>query len=253
MGEALTETDLVGMLRSRYAAPSFAFLPGVRNSTGFARTVRTADGLAMGLWPSRGLHLHGFEIKVNRNDWLRELKDPEKADEIAKRCDFWWIVTPTDVIEAGELPHGWGHLVVRGSKLVAAKEPVLAESQPMTRPFLAAILRRATEGVVPTDHVDAEVQKRVKDKLERDRLNVSSQVSSLTWELQTLKKTIADFQHAAGVELRAWDLGNIAEAVKLVRTNDGGAYRERLERVARDAERIAQDIRARLVGEEVAR
>jgi len=50
------------------------------------------------LWPSRGLHLMGFEIKAGRGDWLRELKDPGKAEGIAAYCDQWWVVAPAEVI-----------------------------------------------------------------------------------------------------------------------------------------------------------
>lgn len=74
------------LLRRRYPAPAWAFLEEVRNQTGYARTIRTADALAMSLYPSRGLHLHGFEVKVSRADWFRELNDPKKAEEIAAYC-----------------------------------------------------------------------------------------------------------------------------------------------------------------------
>jgi len=89
----LTEAKLIVLLKERFAAPEFAFLPHVRNGTGYARgTTRTADALAMSLWPSRGLELYGFEIKSERRDWLRERENPEKAEEICRFCDRWWVV-----------------------------------------------------------------------------------------------------------------------------------------------------------------
>ena len=39
---------------------------------GFAGGGRYADAIAMNLWPSRGLAVHGFEIKISRGDWQRE-------------------------------------------------------------------------------------------------------------------------------------------------------------------------------------
>jgi hypothetical protein len=52
----------------------------------------------MGLWPSRGLKLMGFEIKAGRGDWLGELRNPRKAESIARFCDQWWVVATQDVI-----------------------------------------------------------------------------------------------------------------------------------------------------------
>ena len=67
-----TEDGLCKLLRYRFCQPEWAFLSQVRNGTGYLRTTRTADALAMSLWPSRGLHLYGFEIKVRKSDWKKD-------------------------------------------------------------------------------------------------------------------------------------------------------------------------------------
>src|SRR5690349_4873984 len=77
-------------LRERYAPPAWAFFEEVGNATGI-RSSRWADAVAMGLWHSRGIDIHGFEIKCNRNDFIRELRDPSKAEAVAEHCDFWWL------------------------------------------------------------------------------------------------------------------------------------------------------------------
>lgn len=46
----------------------------VRNAASFDAN-RSADALAFNFWTSRGLAVHGYEVKVSRSDWLRELKD----------------------------------------------------------------------------------------------------------------------------------------------------------------------------------
>jgi hypothetical protein len=89
----MTAKELTKLLSERYKGPEYAFLPQVRNQTGYGNTrdgIRTADGLALSLYPSRGIHLHGFEIKVSRSDWLTEKAFPAKADAIGKYCHFWW-------------------------------------------------------------------------------------------------------------------------------------------------------------------
>src|ERR1041384_7618712 len=101
----------------------------------------------MSLWPSRGLLLHGFEIKVSRTDWLRELRDPGKADEFIRYSDRWWLVTEPDVVLDGELPETWEHLVRRGAKLAQAAAAPKLEPQDCDRTFLAALLRAAGRGM----------------------------------------------------------------------------------------------------------
>src|SRR5688572_18266988 len=86
------------LLAKRFAPSAYAFLPQLRNGTGFGRT-RTADAVAMSLWPSRGIYLHGFEIKVGRGDWLSELRQPEKAEEIARFCKYWSLVAAEGVCD----------------------------------------------------------------------------------------------------------------------------------------------------------
>src|ERR1019366_7824171 len=94
----ITEADVLSALAKRYPPPGYAFLQHVRNRTGYGGGVRTADALAMSLWASQGMYLHGFEVKVSRSDWVREIKSPEKADEIAKFCDRWWVAVSDDSV-----------------------------------------------------------------------------------------------------------------------------------------------------------
>src|SRR3546814_18831404 len=69
--------------------------------------------------------IEGMEIKVGRGDWLREQRRPEKAEEIARYCDQWWLVTTEGVVaDASEIPTAWGWLLLeRGGRLKRAKLP----------------------------------------------------------------------------------------------------------------------------------
>ena len=99
-----TEAAVTTLLRDRHAntgnggAGEWAFMAQVRNAAGFNAT-RTLDALALHLWPSRGLVLHGFEIKVSRSDWLREVKDPAKAEDACRLVEYFWIVAPKGVVQ----------------------------------------------------------------------------------------------------------------------------------------------------------
>jgi hypothetical protein len=96
------------LCRLHFAPPHFAFLTQVRNGTGFQKQARTADAVAMGTWPSRGIHLHGIEIKVDHRDFKREVANPQKAEDIAKYCHFWWLaVTHEKVAPLEMVPANW--------------------------------------------------------------------------------------------------------------------------------------------------
>lgn len=153
MVERLTAAVVVELLRRRYGqrsgnGPKWALVPQVRNGAGWGGPtgyggLRTCDVIAVGLWASTGLGLHGHEIKVSRTDWLRELKDPHKADAFRCYCDRWWLVAAPGVAHAGELPDGWGLLEARGGRLrVVAQAPAL-DPEPPPRGLVAALVRAA--------------------------------------------------------------------------------------------------------------
>lgn len=143
-------SEVIAALRKRYDPPAWVLLENVSNGTGGAAR-RWSDALAMSVWPSRGLHVHGFEVKVSRNDLVRELKNPEKAEEVARYCDFWWIaVGDASIAKAEELPATWGLLVPMTIKGEVVSMRVMKEATPLVpqaidRPFLAAVLRRTAE------------------------------------------------------------------------------------------------------------
>ena len=82
----------------------------VRSGPGFDAK-RTVDALAIDTWPSKGLEIHGFEVKCSRADWLVELKCPAKSEPFRRFCDRWWLVTSDkSIVKPGELPRDWGHM-----------------------------------------------------------------------------------------------------------------------------------------------
>lgn len=201
----LTEADVLQLLRERHTATGnggageHAFLPMVRNAAGFSAN-RTFDAIAVNLWPSRGLTIHVFEVKVSRSDWRRELAKPDKAEDACKVADFFWIVAPAGCVQDGELPPGWGLIEVRGDgderpwKLHTKHHATLLHddlktaNRPISRGLLVGMLR-SCPGAVPGGKVpppskaelDAEYQRGVTDaeasaakmrpyrELERDR------------------------------------------------------------------------------------
>lgn len=150
----LTASHVKAALRMKYAAPQYAVLEEVRNSTGMlkkrhGKQPRYADMIAMGLWPSIGLEIMGFEVKVSRTDWLAEISDDKKAVAVSQYCDRWYLVTPDEsIVKEGELPPGWGWMVIdKTDDGFDVREVVRApalDAAPITREFLASLLRNAT-------------------------------------------------------------------------------------------------------------
>jgi hypothetical protein len=133
------------LLAKRYAAPEYAFLRQVNEGTG-RHAGRRVDAIAMSLWPSRGLDLHGFEIKVSRQDLRVELKEPEKADALHRYCNFWWLVVAPDVIgQFDTCPRTWGVLEARenGASLAVVRDAPRCDAEPPTLSLFAALLRAA--------------------------------------------------------------------------------------------------------------
>lgn len=139
--------QLLSDFRWHLGKGEWALLTDVPNSTGYDGR-RRCDALAMNLYPSAGLGLHGFELKVSRNDWVRELRQPDKATELQRFCDRWWLVAGDDSVcpNARDLPDTWGMLVARdgpeGMRLVIDRPAPALSPVPLDRGFVAAIVRK---------------------------------------------------------------------------------------------------------------
>lgn len=213
--EKLTSHDLAVMLEKRYCAPEWSFFREVRDATGGG--TRSADGLAMNMWPSRGLAVHGFEIKVSRQDWLRELKNPEKSQAIQRFCDHWWIVVSNkEIIRPGELPATWGLMVPRAKALVAIIDAPKLEARPLDRGFVASVLRNAKDSFTTDEAVAARIREAKVAGIEEGKNNEKWKNEHRIRELEDLKAAVAEFERQSGVHLSKWDGGRIGEAVKAV-------------------------------------
>lgn len=144
--------------------PEWAVMTEVGQGTG-SNAGRYADAIAMNLWPSRQLAIHGYEVKASRGDWLRELNHPEKAEPIAAYCDYWWIVANDGVVK-DDLPDGWGLLIPNAGERLrvvtrATKRTFVRDTD---RTFVAAMLRRAVQQAPDVLAMEGAV------RTERDRL-----------------------------------------------------------------------------------
>lgn len=224
----MTSTDLMTLLAAKYAAPYFVFLPQLRDATGFDAT-NTADAVALGLYRSRGRDLHGFEVKVSRSDWLRELKKPEKAERIAQYCDFWWIVvSEPEIAQIAELPAAWGLMVAFNGKLKVVRTAARIPALPLSRELLCSIVKKTFD----LQHKPAEKeleairqQEYKRGVAEGERRGASGRDKE---KLDQLTERIEQFEKASGIQLTGfweWQAEEVGRAVRevvcLLRGEDG--------------------------------
>lgn len=204
--------SLSAMVLKRFAAPEYATFFEVSSTTGFG-PVRRADAVAFGVWPSRGLHVSGFEFKVSRADWLRELRDPSKSDAVGKYCDFWWAVAPdTKVIPVEEVPPTWGLFTVRRDALHIVKQAPKRERAPLSAGFVAACLRKVPETHVPKVVVEREVAERAEALAKSTTLGLQRELERLRATHKHLVDQVEAFEKASGVKVGdQWSFASTAE------------------------------------------
>lgn len=231
-----TEAEVLDLLRARHMKPGnggsgeYAFLTHVRDGAAFDAR-RTFDALTVSLWPSRGLTIDIFEVKVSRADWQRELADPQKAEDACRLADRFWIACPAGTVRDGELPPTWGLMEVTGGKLTdgvvtgrklrtAVAAPLLhgtkTAARPVSRGFLVGLLRSAP-GAVPKPRENADPAE-VRAAYDRGRAETAalwqSERDRLQERLNTVQKRLGGFERATGIRIDDERIGEIATAVR---------------------------------------
>lgn len=243
-----TEAQVCAAIRELFPLPAYALLPGVADATGTMRG-RTIDALVMSCWPSRGLRLYGVEIKVSRSDWLRELKDPAKAESVCRFCDCFYLAVGSDeIVKDGELPPTWGLLAPKGGKL-AVKVPAPAlDPTPMSRPFLAAILRAASEGY--QKGLREEISKARHQGYQEGKQSVErtdeSEAARTRRAYEDLRKAVDEFQTASGMHLSAFGDGarRMGEAVKFVMYGGLDRVPRAIDEAEKTAKRLLEEVKS---------
>lgn len=228
--------ELKQLVAAKFAAPTYGLLWEVGNATGFGCN-RHCDGLAMGLWPSRGLELIGLELKVSRGDWVKELRAPEKADSIARYCDRWYLVVgDAAIVKPGELPATWGLIVPKGKGLATSKEAERLPAEPLPRSFLAAIFRRITEQGVDKQIIRDAHRAGYQEGSEYATEQADREKKRTDKEVVELREVIAEFRRQTGITLGsgqyAWN-GNAKEIGKAVKFVLDGKHRRDLDELAK--------------------
>lgn len=189
----VSTADLKAAMAHKWKAPEYALVWEVGDATG-GRHSRSADAIIMGLWPSRGIHMDGVEIKTYRSDWLRELKAPAKAEPVSRFCDHWWIHAGPDVVKPEELPVGWGLRVYDGRVWTTVVEAALRSPEPPARDFIASLLRRSDQQLEKAAKAKAEqlvegerarIEREIEERVQQ-RTRRSAAMASLAEEFEAV-------------------------------------------------------------------
>jgi hypothetical protein len=236
------------LLRKRYCAPEYGIAFEVGDRTG-NETHRHLDAVTMNLFPSRGLPLCGFEIKVDRQDMRREIATPDKAEPIAQYLDYFFVVFPQELrILDLEIPPGWGLMSASNDGLKMVKPAEKIPALPLTRSFVAALFRaicaedeyRAMKMIeAKSKELEASFEHRV--QINRDQIR-SENDQTVTWAKSIVKQVEdAGFKWA---DLH-WNDINFVRAIKMALTFRCLAV-DRVEEVALMTEEFAIGVRKEL-------
>ena len=140
MGETIGAIEILERLTERYAAPKWAAFPELRNAAGFDAN-RRCDFWAINTWPSSGFLRVAVEIKVARNDFLRELDRPGKREDFEAISHEFYFAAPSGLIKPTELPDGVGLLEATAKTIRAKVRAKQHKPEPMDISQLAVLLK----------------------------------------------------------------------------------------------------------------
>lgn len=138
---AIAAAQVRTALLQRYEAPEW------HTETEFTLEGRRLDVFAMNRWGARSYRTVGFEIKVSRGDWRRELEDFRKSDLWTHVVDQFYVVAPGGIVDVEELPHGWGLLELRGSRMFTKRQALIGTSTTLPRELAARMVDRLCKRV----------------------------------------------------------------------------------------------------------
>lgn len=184
-------------LEKTYTSPEWYLGFEVGNSTG-TDCKRHADAIAINAYPSKGFEVRGFEIKVSKQDLSAELKNGIKSDEIARFCDYWFLVVPKGLSDGFTLPPTWGVIEYSDGKLrQKVKAQRLDKIQP-TVGFLCAMMRGRERLVCSMASKVADTEK---EKIKREAV---WNLKNAEKELESLREKLCEIKESTGISLDTW-------------------------------------------------
>lgn len=139
--------EIVELLEARFCPPEYATFTQVAQGTGmYSRS--WIDVASFNLWPSKSLRRSAYEIKVSRQDFMSEIRNPNK-NAWAKECfhEFWFVTAPGVVKKDSEIPEGAGWMQATKGGLRVKLQARVKEEAAMDEVFFASLCRSAANSV----------------------------------------------------------------------------------------------------------
>ena len=256
----LSTPQLAALLREKYPREKYALIFDVPDAVSLDQK-RRIDAVAFGCWASLGRRIEGFELKVSRSDWLRELRQVDKADPFVAICDLFWLVTAdTKVAKLEEIPAAWGWMAATksGLRIQRPASPLPGCGPSVPREFVIGVMRRMQDDLLKSPDVAAHIAGKVKEIQDRQENEIKWATQRAREDAERLKKAVHEFEEASGIKFNPWSMGNIGHIVGQLRElgygEDGGLRTvERLleshENALRRTLGHVQEVRAALNGE----
>lgn len=198
--------DIRSAMRKNFTPPTQEVVFEVPDDVS-GRATRYCDAMVLDMWASRGFELAGFEIKISRSDWTRELSMPNKAEVHFALCDRWWLITPAyrtataaaAVAKAEEIPGPWGWMAVNeeGKCLTYKKAPKLVPTKKRDWRFALALVRASNRAD------QKEIARLVSAGVEAQRSDMTARINARAAELVASDSRVADRRHDTVAKIEA--------------------------------------------------
>lgn len=236
-------SEIKEALKKIYCQPEWILGFEVPNATG-GLSKRRADAVAMNLFPSKNYEIRGFEIKISKSDLKRDLGNGQKSNEVAKYCDYWFLVTPKGLTNDSTLPATWGVIEFDWQKLRQKVKPQRIEKVPMTASFAAALLQTQSRVFWQefNETINTRVEEATKEKLEAERHDWEQRNIGLENNYHTVMQRLNKIKEETGIDLiNGWFADNQIEIIKAaVKANDANDMLYGIQHMASKMKHCAQ-------------
>lgn len=212
----LATHQLEAMLRAKYQRDRYALFFDVPDAVSLDAR-RRIDAVAVGIWKSVGRSIDAFELKISRADWLRELKQVDKADPFISICDRFWLVTgdPT-VAKLDEIPACWGWMTAtkHGLRVQRPAEKLPQDRTNLPWGFTLGLLRKLQDDLVSSPDVRTMLEESHRDLREKHSRELEQAGNRASRDLEKLRETVTTFEKESGIELTHWRFGHAGNVVR---------------------------------------
>lgn len=241
-----TERTMLDRIRRTWGAdgnqPRYVVAEHVNNGAGFSYG-RTLDAIVFDTWPSKGLLLHGLEVKVSTSDLRRELQDTRKAGAFFPYLDHFSVVAPQNVIAAAraEVPKRWGiYQPTDDGRLRAVRKPLMlhddGQRETLDRSLMAAFARALVQRSLSREAEEAAYSRGESEATKRAAFEIEQAKRSAEGIVASAKA----FEEASGIKIDQWNGGSVGEALAAFQKLRGRGYLGGLP--VEKAQRLAEDI-----------